>query len=57
MEKQPYISKELLEYFEKIFPNELPNQLGITPEEVAFLQGQQSVIKRMAFMYDDDTQQ
>ena len=56
MEKTPYISKEILDYFKKIFPNTLPIQLGTTPEEIAFLQGQQSVIARLDFLYDDDIQ-
>jgi hypothetical protein len=56
MKKQPYISKELIETFKELFPNSLPRNRGITPEDIAFLQGQQSVISRMEFIHDDDIQ-
>ena len=51
--KKFYISKELLEHFKGIYPNKLPTKVGQTPEHIAYLQGQQSVIERMEFMYED----
>lgn len=57
MEKTPYITKEILEHFKQIFPDKLPKRLGQTPEQIAYLQGQQSVIERMEFLYDDITEE
>ena len=54
MNKTLFISKELVEHFQRLFPNKLPQNKGITSEEIAFLQGQQSVIDRMEFLYEDD---
>ena len=51
---EPIISEKLVEKFERLFPNILPNQRGVTEADVAYLQGQQSVIKRMRFLYEDD---
>lgn len=51
------ISKELLEHFKNLYPNKLPRKLGSTPEDIAFLLGQQSVIEQMEFMYNDTTQE
>tara|TARA_E500000081_G_scaffold151953_1_gene183224 strand:+ start:864 stop:1040 length:177 start_codon:yes stop_codon:yes gene_type:complete len=48
------ITKELIEHFKQLFPNQLPRNRDTTPEDIAFLQGQQSVIERMLFIYDDD---
>jgi len=56
MKLQPLINKDLIEHFEVLFPNVLPTKQNITTEEIAFLQGQQSVINRMKYLYDDDIQ-
>jgi len=48
------INKELLEYFQGLFENKLPLKRGTTAEELAFLQGQQSVIQRMLLLYEGD---
>jgi len=49
MIKQPYVSTDLLKHFQSIFPNTLPRRRDLTTEELAYLQGQQSVIERLAF--------
>ncbi|MCS5594676.1 MAG: hypothetical protein NZ730_09055 [Porticoccaceae bacterium] len=54
MNKKPFISKELIEYLSKLFPNKLPIRRGISESDVAFLQGQQSVLDRMELLYEDD---
>jgi hypothetical protein len=57
MDKTPFISKEILEHFKKIYPNKLPRKIGTTPEQIAYLQGQQSVLERMEFLYEDITEE
>ena len=52
--KDIFISKDLVEHFKRKFPDKLPLNRGITPEQIAFLQGQQSVIERMEFILNDD---
>lgn len=54
MNRKPFINKELIEYLRKLFPNTLPNRRGISDNDIAFLQGQQSVIDRMELLYEDD---
>lgn len=54
MNKKPFISKELLTYLEKLFPDKLPTRKGISEIDIAFLQGQQSVLQRMELLYEDD---
>lgn len=53
MKIAPLITKNLIEKFEALFPDKLPSN-RVTAEDVAFLQGQQSVINRMKFLYEDD---
>ena len=43
-----------IDHFKELFPNKLPRKLGVTPDAIAYLQGQQSVIERMEFILDDD---
>ncbi len=47
------VSKELIQYLEEMFPNQLPPK-GTSFEDVSFLQGQQSVIDRLKQLYEDD---
>ena len=54
MKTQPIITKELVEKFKMLFPNRLPTNLETTPVQLAYLQGQQSVINRIEFLYEDD---
>jgi len=54
MEKRLYISRELIDNFKLLFPNTLPKNRSTTPDQIAFLHGQQSVIDRMEFLYEDD---
>jgi D-ribose pyranose/furanose isomerase RbsD len=54
MNKKPFISKELIDYLGKLFPDKLPIKRGISEVDIAFLQGQQSVINRMELLYEDD---
>jgi hypothetical protein len=54
MNKKPFISKELIEYLKGLFPDILPTRRGVSENDIAFLQGQQSVINRMELLYEDD---
>ena len=54
MNKKPFITKELIDYLRKLLPDKLPTRKGISEIDIAFLQGQQSVINRMQFLYEDD---
>ena len=54
MIRKPIITKELVELFKELFPNRLPTNLETTPAQLAYLQGQQSVINRIEFLYEDD---
>jgi hypothetical protein len=54
MNKKPFITIELIKYLKGLFPDTLPNRRGVSETDIAFLQGQQTVIKRMEFLYDDD---
>ena len=40
--------------FKKLYPNQLPHNLGVKDIQVAFLQGQQSVIQKLENMLEDD---
>jgi hypothetical protein len=54
MKIKVFISKELVEHFKKLFPNKLPSRRDISEKDIAFLQGQQSVLERMEIMLEDD---
>jgi len=54
LNKSIYISQELVDHFKILFPNTLPVKRNISSEDIAFLQGQQTVIQRMSFILDDD---
>ena len=54
MNKNLFINKELIEYLKGLFPDTLPNRRDISDNDIAFLQGQQSVINRMELLYEDD---
>mgnify|MGYP005998067625 CR=1 FL=1 len=57
MKVEPIITKKLIEKFQALFPDRLPTHKGVTAEQLAFLQGQQSVVQRMIFLYEDDQQE
>lgn len=56
--KNTFISKELIDTLEKLFPDHLPSPKGLTTSELAlevnFLQGQQTVIQKLKQMREDD---
>lgn len=54
MKIHPIITKELVEKFQRLYPNKLPHHLGVSEIQVAFLQGQQSVIEKLQAMLEDD---
>jgi pyoverdine/dityrosine biosynthesis protein Dit1 len=55
----PLITKEVLEYLERQYPDRIPKDAKIGIEEVRFLQGQQSVIEKIRqlteFPEDEET--
>jgi hypothetical protein len=49
-----FITKELTQYLRDLFPNKLPNKRGISENDIAFLQGQQSVIERLEMTLNEN---
>ena len=54
MNMKPIISKELVDMFKELYPNQLPHNLGVKEVQIAFLQGQQSVIQKLENMLEDE---
>ena len=54
MKFKPIISKELVDILKELYPDKLPTALGVSELQIAFQQGQQSVIQRLEFMLEDD---
>jgi len=54
MNMKPIISKELVDMFKELYPNQLPHNLGVKDVQIAFLQGQQSVIQKLENMLEDE---
>lgn len=54
MKINPIITRKLVVLLKEIYPNKLPHNLGITDIEIAYLQGQQSVITKLDTMLEDD---
>jgi|14_taG_2_1085336.scaffolds.fasta_scaffold11438_2 hypothetical protein len=54
MKNNIFISEDLVQYLRKLFPNKLPSRRNISENDIAFLQGQQSVIERMELMLEND---
>ena len=52
------VSKELIQYLEDKFPDRLPPYknvpAGTDMKEISYLQGQQSVVKLLTQIYEDD---
>jgi len=53
MDYNNLVSKELIQYLEEMFPNKLPPK-GCDTVELAYLQGQQSVVDRLTQIYEED---
>lgn len=47
------ITEGLLDKLKELFPNTLPVSTSATVEELRFLQGQQSVIRKMEEMFNE----
>jgi len=54
MKINPIITKELVVLLKQIYPNILPHNLGVKDIQIAYLQGQQSVITKLEAMLEDD---
>tara|TARA_B110000971_G_C19939116_1_gene467873 strand:+ start:397 stop:576 length:180 start_codon:yes stop_codon:yes gene_type:complete len=54
MKINPIITKELVDKLKGLYPNQLPHHLGVQEIQVAFLQGQQSIILKLETMLEDD---
>jgi hypothetical protein len=57
LNNQTAISKELLIKMQQLFPNQLPLNLDITPQGIAYLQGQQSVIQKLEGLYQENEEE
>ncbi len=53
-QRKPPLTKELLEYMDREFPDKLPLKRNITSEEVAFLQGQRSVVDFLIQLFEQE---
>lgn len=54
LNKQYHIAKPFIEHLKELFPNKLPVSRDININQVAFLQGQQSVIDKIEELYDQE---
>jgi len=54
MKNNIFISEDLIKLLRNLFPNQLPSRRGISENDIAFLQGQQSVINRIEMMLEND---
>lgn len=54
LNKQYSIAKPFIEHLKELFPDKLPMNREININQVAFLQGQQSVIDKIEEMYDQE---
>lgn len=50
------VSKALLNSMKESFPNELPRD-AVTPQQIAYLQGQQSIIYYLEQLYEETLQE
>ena len=57
LNNQTAISKELLIKMQQLFPNQLPLNHDVTPQEIAYLQGQQSVIQYLEGLYQENEEE
>lgn len=51
-EKTPAVSKDLLDFLERKFPNVIPTDVDMTIEDFRRLQGEQRVLRRLRAMYE-----
>ena len=54
LNKRYSIDKALLDHLRNLFPNQLPLDRGTTPEDIAYLQGQQSVIQKLEGLFNEN---
>ena len=50
------ITGDLLNHLQKLYPNKLPLE-QVTPEELAFLRGQQSVVDKLVQLQETDLEE
>ena len=48
------IDKATLDYLKSLYPNQLPLDRGTTPDDIAYLQGQQSVIQKLEVLFNEN---
>jgi len=54
LNKRFNIDRDALEHLKSLFPNQLPLDRGTTPEDIAYLQGQQSVIQKLEGLFNEN---
>ena len=54
LNKRYNIDKALLEHLKNLFPDKLPLDRGTTPDDIAYLQGQQSVIQKLEGLFNEN---
>lgn len=57
LNNQTAISKDLLIKMQQLFPNQLPLNRDVTPQDIAYLQGQQSVIQKLEGLYQENEEE
>lgn len=55
--KTPYIPPELLLYLDDVFKDTLPMNVGLTLEDVKYLQGQRSVIQLLWRLHEEQMEE
>tara|TARA_E500000178_G_C16856791_1_gene677753 strand:+ start:531 stop:713 length:183 start_codon:yes stop_codon:yes gene_type:complete len=53
LHQNPSLSVELLDFLKELFPDRLPNDQA-TLEDLRYLQGQQSVIRKLDELYNEN---
>lgn len=54
LNKRYTIDKDTLDHLKILFPDKLPLDRGTTPEDIAYLQGQQSVIQKLEGLFNEN---
>jgi len=57
LNKRFNIDKDALEHLKSLFPDKLPLDRGTTPDDIAYLQGQQSVIQKLEGLFNENLEE
>ena len=54
LKQRYFIDKATIDHIKSLYPNQLPLDRGTTPEDIAYLQGQQSVIAKLEVLFNEN---